>query len=446
MIGQELATYIKELSYQDLPDEVVYQTKRLLLDTIATIHAGAREEFTQRIPAFISSMDNKSECTVIGRKQKANCLWAAFANASFSQVHDFNDGHKGAAISLLSASPIWGGCYHAARIVVPVALALGEKYALSGKEVLAAIVTGIDVAYKIRGVKHKPPSEVYATSAVAAKMMGHNETQILNALGIAGYMSPGKIGKGPSYDSDFLVHGYFAKNGIEAAILAAEGFKGPKLYDDSAFSTRFNEKGLWKDFEIMEVYLKPYPTCRVTHGPIDAVLELRKEKGIEAADVEQVEIRLLTQDMYVANKRMNTDSYYKSCQFNIYYPVACALIDGEVSLKQFTRERIADPLVHEFSRKIKAVSDEMLEVHYPEKSSSIVNVRTKDGNVYTKLVEYPKGHPANPMTERELLDKFILCTKNEFSEDRVLQLRDATYHLDRMSSITELTSMLSAAN
>mgnify|MGYP000395088848 CR=1 FL=1 len=444
MVGQELAKYISELSYEDLPDEVVYQSKRLLLDTIATIFAGAGEDFTQSISTFISKIDNNPECTIIGREHKAGFLWAAFANAAFSQVHDFNDGHRGSGISLLSASPIWGGCYHAARIVVPTALAVGEKYALSGKEVLTAIVVGLDVAYKIRGVKHRPPAEAYSTAAVAAKLMGLNETEILNATGIAGYMSSGKVGKGPSYSSDYLVHGYFAKTGIEAAMLAAEGCTGPLLYDDSVLSTRFNEKGLWKEFEVMKTYLKPYPACRVTHGAIDAVLALKKEKGLVASDVEEIEIRLVTQGMYVASERLNTSSYYKNCQYNIYYSVACALIDGEVSLKQFTKERIADPRVHEFSRTIKVLPDESLDVYYPDKSPVVVIIRTKDGNTYTQRVDYAKGGTQNPLTDDELLEKFMQCSEKSISEERALYIRDAVFKLDEMPDLTGLVGYMSS--
>lgn len=315
---------------------------------------------------------------------------------------------------------------------------MGEKYSLSGKEVLTAIVIGFDVAYKIRGVKQRPPAEVYSTAAVTAKMLGLKETEILNALGIAGYMSSGKVGKGSSYDSDFLVHGYFAKTGIEAAMLAAEGFTGPDIFDDSVLSTRFNEKGLWKAFEVIKTYLKPYPTCRVTHGAIDAVLELRKKKGIDVLNVEEVEIRLVTQGMYVAAHRMDMDSYYKDCQFNIYYPVACALIDGEVGLKQFKRERIADPGVHEFSRRIKVVADESLDVYYPDKSPVIVTVRTKDGDTYTKRVDYAKGGAQNPLTDQDLLEKLIHCSKKRFSEEKALQLKEAIFNIEKMPDLTEL--------
>jgi len=435
-VGRQLAKYITGTSFEDLPSAVVLQAKRLILDAVGCMYLGCNWGVGKRITAFLKNINAKQDCTILGADFKTDLSWAAFANASFAQIHDCNDGNLEAAA--------WGGTSHVGRVAIPTALAVGEKLALSGKDVITAIVIGYDVGVRVRGLKESPPSSAYLSAAIAGRLMGLDEEQILFAMGIAGYNSPKKF-PSKQADTNFLSTGYLAKVGIEAAMLAKEGLFGPPLEDDRRLSKRFAERGLGKDFEIMNMYLKPYPTCKMTHAPLDAIFSIKNKTGLQAPDVEEVTIHQLTHGMYIAKTKVDVDSYYKTCEFNLPYIIACALIDGEITDRQFTEERIADPAVHEFAKKIKVIPDEDLDAIYPEKGRrpALVEVRKKNGETITKRVEFPWGSNKNPLSDEELYEKFFKYASPRITKERALEINKKTYEFDKLKNIEAFTELLS---
>ena len=432
-VGEELAGYVTGLGFDDLPDEVVHQVKRVILDALGTMYMGARKEEAAGIEGVLKGLDVGSECTVVGVDLKTSLPWAAFANAAYSQVHDCNDGHREAAA--------WGGSSHPGRVAVPTALAVGEKLNASGKDVIAAIVVGYDVATKLRGMKDRPPASAYCSAAIAGKLMGLDDDASRFAMGISGYHSPKGFPQTRGLDTNFLANGYQAKVGVEAAFMAREGLNGPKLGDDNRLSTRFASRGLGKEFEVMNVYIKPIPTCRMTHGAVEGVMALMDEVGFTAEDVEEVNVMQLTHGMYITDEKVGVDSYYKTCQFNLPYIVACVIADGEVTERQFTKERIADPGVHELAEKIKVKPDEVLDSIYPEECRpTTVEVKTKDGKVYTKRVDYPKGEPRNPLTDEELYDKFLRWSG--LHREKGKEIWGALLRLEEFEDVSEFMSLL----
>ncbi len=433
-VGEELAEYITTLSYDDIPSDVVHQAKRVILDCLGTIYMGSRKEEAAGVAKLLNGL-GAGKCTVIGTGSKSSVLWAAWANAAHSQVHDCNDGHRKAAA--------YGGSSHPGRVAVPTALTMGEELSSSGKDVIAAIVAGYDVATKLRGMKERPPTSAYCTATIASKLLGLDGDQTRFAMGIAGYHSPKVYPNTRGLDTNFLANGYQAKVGIEAALMAREGLNGPKLGDDNRLSTRFKTRGLGEEFEVMNVYIKPWPTCRMTHGAVEAILELKKEAEITPENVEEVTVSQLTHGMYIADEKVGPDSYYKSCQFNLPYIAACAISDGDVTEAQFTRERIADPAIHELAEKIKVVSDEGLDSIYPEECRpTTVEVKTKDGKTYTKRVDYPKGEPRRPLTDEELYEKFVKWSGPSLSPEKAERIREALFRLEEFDDVSEFMGLL----
>lgn len=435
-VGKELSEYITGLSYDDLPSDVIHQAKRVVLDSLGTMFMGARKEEASGIRRFLRGLGSQQECTVVRADFRTSAPWAAFANASYAQVHDCNDGHREAAA--------YGGSSHPGRVAIPTALAVGEKLSASGREVLTTIVAGYDVAARLRGMKERPPASAYCSAAIASRLMGLDVDETRFAMGIAGYHSPRNFPQARGLDTNFLSNGYQAKVGVEAAMLAREGLNGPKLGDDNRLSTRFPERGLGKDFEIMNVYIKPYPTCRMTHGAVDAILALKEEVELGPSDVEEVTVRQLTHGMYITDDKVDVDSYYKTCQFNLPYIAACAIADGAVGEEQFTRERIADPQLHELAMKVKVISDEGLDAIYPgECRPTTVEIRTADGKTLAEHVDYPRGEPRNPLSDDELYEKFVRWSGPGLTEDRAQAIKEAAFTFDELDDVSEFTKLTS---
>ena len=434
-VGKELADYIVGLTYEDLPPKVVHQAKRVILDSLGTMYMGSRKEEAAGIKRFLKGMSAPEECTVVGAGLKTTPTWAAWANAAYAQVHDCNDGHREAAA--------YGGSSHPGRVAIPTALAMGEKLGASGKDVIAAIVVGYDVATKIRGMKDRPPASAYCSAAIASKLLGLDADQTRFAMGMAGYHSPKGFPQTRGLDTNFLSNGYQAKVGIEAAMLAKEGLNGPKIGDDNRLSPRFRNRGLGEDYEVMNVYIKPYPTCRMTHGAVDAILELKKEHEITPENVEEVQVNQLTHGMYITEDKVGPDSYYKYCQFNLPYIAAAAIADGEVTEDQFTRERIADPAIHELAAKIKVTPDEGLDSIYPEECRpTTVEVDLKDGTTLNKRIDYPKGEPRNPPTDDELLEKFASWSSPSITREKTKYIWEVLLKLEELENISDFMRLL----
>ena len=350
-------------------------------------------------------------------------------------MHDCNDGHREAAAL--------GGSSHPGRVAVPTALAVGEKLHVSGHDVITAIAVGYDAAAKIRGMSDRPPASAYCSAAVASRLLRLSVDETIFAMGIAGYNSPRGVPRTMGLDINFLSNGYQAKIGIEAALLAREGLNGPKLADDNRLSTRFKTRGLGEEYEVMNVYIKPWPTCRMTHGAIEALLRLRQRHGFTLDDVEEVQVCQLTHGMYIADEKVGSDSYYKNCQFNLPYIAACVIADGEVTEAQFTKERIADQKLHDLAAKVKVTPDEGLDSIYPEGSRpTTVEVKLKDGAAHRERVDLPWGEPRNPLTDEELFDKSVSWSSPTVDRGKAERIWSALGGLDELGDVSEFMRLL----
>lgn len=436
--GEDLVDYIHGLTYTDLSNDVVHQAKNLLLDSLGTMFLGSRWDNAAGLLDFIASMSTIQECTVISSKIRTSCELAAFANSSLSQIHDCNDGHR--------VSTAFGGSPHPGRVVIPTSLALGEKYSLSGEELITAIVVGYDVGVRIRGMKERPPSDAYCAAAIASKIMKLSKEQTFNSLGIAGFHSPRYFMANKGFDTNFLSNGYSSKIGIEAAMLAKRGLTGPPLGDDKRLSTRFYERGLGKEFEIMNIYVKPYPTCRMTHGAIEAILDIMRESDIKPEKIEEITINQLYHGMGVTREKVGVDSNYKSCQFNLPYIISCALYDGEITEKQFTKVTISDIKYHNFSKKIKVFPDETLDGTYPDKKRpTSVSVKMTSGKTYSKQIDLPRGDPLRPLTDSELSQKFLNWSYPMITQEQGNKIINVIKNLDKLLRVNTFTRILSSS-
>ena len=145
-LGQDMMEFLVNTKFEDLPEEVVLRSKHIVADAVACMLAGAK---TRKM--YGTDFDNmakivKGDVTPVGCDFKTNAAMAAFLNAIHAQTHDFNDG--------LNNSGMLGGAYHPGRTVVAVALAVGEAVGATGKDILTAVVLGIEVAARMRNPAH----------------------------------------------------------------------------------------------------------------------------------------------------------------------------------------------------------------------------------------------------------------------------------------------------
>lgn len=453
MVTEEIVKFITKISYEQLTTAAIEASKMAILDCLGVTLAGGEEISGKIISEYVKDLA-RPEAGVIGGGFKTSVDQAAWVNGTRAHALDYDDYFVPPHLTP----------YHPTAAILPAVLAVAEKYHLSGKDVLLAYVTGFEVEARIAMICAEPAYNLgwHTTSTLGsigaamatAKVLKLDEEKVRMALGIASSLSGG-LRKNFGTMTKPLHAGNAARNGVVAAMLAQRGFTADRNILDGPLSFCEVLAGEVKP-EVMktnqgaraetEFYIvtpgiafKPYPSCAYTHWAIDAVLELKKEMALAPNDVAQIECHTSS-----GSRSVLIHSHPKTAleaKFSLEYCVAIALIDGEVSLRQFTEEKIKGPTAQELMKKIKYV-------HPPEMGSGLVNlggevvVKLQNDNVYSRRVDIAGGAPQNPLSSEKLNNKFRDCVRLSLTPEDTNRSLDLISHLESISDIAELMNIL----
>jgi 2-methylcitrate dehydratase PrpD len=432
-LSAQLARFIRDTRYEDLPENVVEFTKLCILDWLSSALAGEKKVPVQMIHSMVEEMGGHAQATLVtgGKSSVQN---AALVNGAASHIVELDDIHKASII-------------HAATVVVPAALAVGEWKRKSGRDLITAVAVGYDVCFRVG--EAVSPSHYYfwhntatcgtfGSAAAAAKLLNLSEEQIVHALGNAGTQAAGLwefIEDGAM--SKQLHTGKAAMNGLMAALLAEKGFTGAsrilegkrgffEAMSEQYDATRITE-GLGKKFKIVENSFKIHASCRHTHHAIDLILDILKEQAIQPDKVVSVRVKTYQVALNITDN-IEPNTVY-AAKFSLQYCTALAFIKKSAGLYDFDDEVLWDPAIRGFMNKIEVIADPAIDAAYPEKWGAVVEVKLRDGETIVRKTDYPKGDPEMPVTE-ELADKFRDLTKDRSSDvvegyiERVLDLEN----------------------
>jgi len=412
MVEQDLARFVKETSYDNLPEEVIHQAKICLLDLVGAACAGAMALPGHVITEIIEEAGGNPQAVLIGRKEKVPALNAALGNGLYAHGLEFDDLHRQSI--LRPGSPI-----------IPAALAAAEKVGSSGKELITAIVIGYEVGIRI--AEAMTPSHynywhttgtcgTFAAAVAAGKILNLNESQLIDALGHAGTQAAGlmELHYSPEGMMSKPLHASkAAQNGLFSAMLAAGGYTSTKtmLSGEKGFLRVFAPKakmekiteGIGKNFKIMQISFRLYASTRHTHAGIDLALRLR-EKGIKPEDIELLRIQTYGVARDLVGEPFPETIY--EAKFSLPFCVSTALVYGHVGIEDFTEERLHDHTLEELMSHCTVEIDPLLDAHYPEKWAAKLNVILRDGTVDHEQTDYPRGDPENKVSLEELHTKF----------------------------------------
>lgn len=454
-VTKKIAEFCSHLEYETIPVKVRDKTKWLILDNLGIIVGAASLEFGKAIAEYIKGLGDRKEATVLGFGIKSSTRHAAFANGSFSETLEMQDGYT-------------KGGYHPCCGTISASLAVTEWQKKNGKDLIAAVVAGYEVGNRVaetihpthlsKGFQPTGTAGTVGAAAAVAKILDLNEEQIFNALGIAGFILPISTGDNlwGGYSIKPIHGGAAAKSGIEAVLLAKLNLQAAPLEGDFRIERgfcrmvtdeppRFEKMtdGLGERYTLEEVYFKPYASCRINQGPAEIALDLKKKYGLKEENIEEVLIR--TYEFAVkrtGSMRTDVNSPFTLCQFSMSYAVAGALMYGEVGLDQLTEEKIRDPKIHNFAKKIRVVPDPELQKVYPTLRPSIMEITTKDGKKISGRADYAKGDHRNPMTEEEITNKFLALTEHVIGEKKAKKAMQIVLDLENLDAIEKLIRTL----
>ncbi len=445
----QVVQYLRALTFEELPEAVVEAAKVLVLDTIGALFAAwpSRHPAPRIVGDYIKDLGGKQECTVFGREFRAPAPHAALVNGVMGYAADIEGG-------ILSPPPV-----HVASSAVPTALVMAERQDASGADLITALTLGYDIADRVskaNATSHSyphsfHPSAVFGTFgsvAVAGRLLKLDELQFINALGLAGNNAGGLIAwvNDPTEHSRPLNNGLAARNGTQAALLAAKGFGGPQgILDDikynifEAYSGAMNlveiTRALGTDFAITRHDgFKKYPCCYDIHTGLDALLKILNDHNITAPQIEQI-----THTVSATRRSVIDNNILKS--HNAQYIMSVVAVERQLLWDDFLKDRRLEPEIGNMFRRVKLTgSQELADTPYHE--PAIVEVKTKDGNRYTERVDLPRGHLKNPMTQDEVEQKFRRLAKTAVSEARSEKIMEIVNRLETVPSVRELTSLL----
>src|ERR1700686_4555392 len=454
-ITRTLVFYSHALNSKDLGSEVVERTKYLLLDYLGVAIAGSLTESSQPIYRMLARSASPGPCTIIGTASHALPEYAALANGAAAHSLELDDTHQ-------------AGSIHPGVVMFSTAIALSEIHPeIDSAQFVTAVVAGYEVATRL-GMALQPKSHyelgfhptstcgVFGAAVTAAKLLRLSEEQMLSAVGIAGSMAAGSL--------EFLADGTWTKrlhpglaaqNGILAAKLAAEGFRGLAsiLEGRDGFLPAYSREAklhlvnqdLGKTFELLHTSTKPHACCRYMQAPIDGLTELAMTHDLHSGDISRVEIAVLEAGWPLVcepRQRKYLPSTIVDAQFSMPFGAALALSYRQASLDQFTEENLKSAQLRRLMSKVVMVKDKRIEKNFPAEWATRVKVQLTNGKEFEKVVRFPKGDPENPLSWQELAIKFQSLAMRVFPQSWCQEIVDSVSEMNHFTALTTIWKLM----
>ena len=451
-LEKTLAEYVSGTRFDDLPKEPVDVIKNVVQTILGTTIAGATAEGCQAVVNQVKEWGGKEEATILIHGGKVPACNAVLANSTMARALDICD------------AMIPG--MHIGSSSIPTALAMAELVGgCSGKEFLAAVVLGTEVAARINSISDYDGFDptgvcsIFATAAIAGKILHLNSAQMLNALALAFNKSGGSFQS--NIDGSLavrLIQAFVSQGGIICAQLAQRGITGPKnflegisgyfhLYAKDKYNKEAIVAELGDRFEMTKTLFKSYPSCGGTIASTDAILELVREKNLTPQDVTQIHIKV-TPEIYkqVGHQFEVGDNPRVNAQFNIRYCVANALLRKGSKLHHFEDSFVKEPLIMELTKKIHVTPDPTLDLGQRQLFCKMdMKVTTTKGSTYHKTVDIPSGFPGNPLSKEQREERFqeyVSYSGKPLSTENVHKLVAMISQLEEMGDVRNLIPLL----
>lgn len=453
-----LVNHVLDTPYERFTEAHLTAAKKRLIDAASCALSGVDVEGNQPMLDVLQSWGGAGQVGVPGRSDRMPVAHAAMLSSLQTRSFDFEV--CGPEPEGVNEGKMVG---HVASTTEPVALAVGEHVGASGKELLAALILGGDVAARI-SVANKfdfdttfevcGTSNAFGAVAVAGRLMGLDHDQLRNAYGIVLNLMAGSYqGIWDGVHSFKLPGAMAAFNGVFACQLAERGFGGVKDALESRigyfllYGNEPSPENMVADLgEVFYVHgqHKMHPSCYGNHNPIDTVLELRAKHSFGAADVVKVELDVPTNRVdHFLNQVPTVDDQQPKALFTIPYGVANAIARGRPELEHYVAPAIHDPEILDLAGRVTLLPKLSVE----NKQASRMRIFLTDGTVLELGRTTPNGWLREPVTMEAIVDKYWrnVIYGATVPEDAAARALDALLRLEDVADITEITEALTTA-
>jgi 2-methylcitrate dehydratase PrpD len=457
-----VADFIVRTKPDDIPESVAHLGKRSVLDGIGLALAGSASETGQTVRRYLASLGCASEagCTVIGADLPVPARFAAFANGISIHADDYDDTQLAVA-----KDRVYGLLTHPTAPALPAVLALAERSGMSGRDLMTAYQIAVEVECKVaeailprhyqHGFHSTATCGAIGAAAGAARVLGLDRESTRRALSVGASQAGGLRENFGTMTKPFHA-GRAAESGVVAAELAALGFTASPiaLEADRGF---FRAAGGGYSAEMIDgklgnpwtfaspgVSIKPHPSGSLTHPGMSVMLALMHRHDLKPERVKRVAVGT---NHNMPNALIHHRPHNElQAKFSMEFCMAILLLERKAGLAQFTDEVVNRPDVQALLRRVDFGVHPDAEAAGFDKMTTIVEVELEDGTTVKGSADFGKGSPINPMTDRELEQKFFECAEwGRVAPDEAKQIADRVWRIDELADVRELTRLLAAA-
>ncbi len=446
-VTEELANFLANLRYEQLPPLVVERTKDLFLDWIASALAGRNARPTRALEQFATMMgpqDGPSEILV--SRRLTSPLFAALVNAASSHVVEQDDVHNGAV-------------FHPATVVFPAVLAAAQQVGASGRDLIVASVAGYETGIRIGAFLGRTHYQVFHTTGTAgtlaaaagvAHILAADPSTMLFTLGSAGTQAAGLwefLRDGA--DSKQLHTAKAAADGLLAAYIARDGFTGARhiLEGNQGMAAGMSRDadpsklvaGLGERWTVLETSFKFHASCRHAHPAADALLAAMQEHSLSADQIKHVDVYVHQAAIDVLGPVVDPRTVHQA-KFSMGFVLALIALYGHASVTDFTDEALQDPKIRQFLDRVEMVLHPEIDAAYPERWIGLVEVETIDGQRFTARVDVPKGDPENTLSRAEIEEKarLLAAYQQGASREEMDRVIARVWALDQQTDVRDV--------
>ena len=408
------AEHAARTRFEDLAPELVEHTKLCILDTIAVTMAGSQTPDIAALHRITTKWGGNAQSTVLGFGGRVPPYLAALLNGAMAHQWDFDDTHDTAV------------CHPGSATALP-ALAVAEAEGASGRDVITAVALGTDLMARIGLSLHgtlwdyqwvrAPVLGIFGAALASGRVLRLPADQLHNALGFALPQAAGTLeclqGEGSAVRG--LRDGLMNKDGVLAAYLASEGLPGDqntfegqhglyKAYFRDEYSRDVLLGELGERYEGLNVSLKPWPSCRHTHGTLTALFDLMSRPGFAADEIEEIIVGVGEGNEKLCSPLGETFHGRMSLLCQLPFVVATAATTGQLALSSFSEAGFRDPRMRAMIERITPRREEA-QSRYGTIEPGHVIIRFQDGRVWEAEADRALGHPAHPMSREQLAAK-----------------------------------------
>ena len=447
-VASSLAELVSEIRFSKLPEEVVQETKRRVLDGLGCALGGFYGEPSVIMRNVAAELGGKPESTVLGAGYRTSCDKAALVNSTMLRYLDYMDSHAGPD----ACHP----CFN-----FPPCLAVAERVSASGQELIAAMVAGYEVQIRFqesckigsRGWFSGTYLEFSVPLAVG-KLMGLNVDRLTHALAIAAtHANALSVNSGSIPASKSVADGMVASTGILAAFMAGAGLTGPAEIIDSAGGFETAVAGAIDgqrllapvtEYKVMEVNTKWFNTVRTAQTAVTGMFNLFEKHHLSWRDVETITLFLPTKEHVGHDGIWNSAARLRpqnrdTANHSLVYSLAVAIVDGELGPEQYADAKLHDPKVLSVIDRTVLQPDPSLDQHWPQAAVSRVVLKTKRGQSFEATTLYPPGHHKNRVTDEQIQQKFIKLTSQLLGKAKQAAIIETVGRMEKLESVKELT-------